>query len=142
MHHEEEERHHERPRRRHPRHEEEQQNFRSRWEEPRPFMHDRDRRFHEEEMRARAQHEAHHRNQQHGRQHPDDINRRQHGFSDDHPSHMEERREWRRDGNNFYNPENQHARDRWQQHEQLPPLREQRRRHQSRREEDRDERGW
>jgi hypothetical protein len=53
----------------------------------------------------------------------------------------DERREWQ-EGSNQFSPENQHARDRWQQHEKLPPLREQRRRQQSRRDEDWEERGW
>src|SRR5690606_19890108 len=135
---------HERPQRRHPRHEEEQQNFRSRWEEPRPFMHDRERRHYEEERRERAERERHeYRQQQHERQHTDEINRHQHGFSDDYHTDRRqgERREWR-EGNNQFSPENQHAHNRWQQNEQLPPLREQRPRQQSRRDEDWEERGW
>ncbi|SIT90458.1 acyltransferase [Pontibacter indicus] len=147
MHHEEERRHHERHGRTgrpHPHHETEQQNFRSRWDEPTPFMHDQERRRYEQEMRARAERERHEYQQRQSdyRQH-ENINRHLHGFSDDHhtPYRRHEHRNWRDDGGQ-YSPQNQHARDRWQQQDQLPPLREQRRRHQSRPDEDWEERGW
>ncbi|PVY44101.1 hypothetical protein C8E01_101465 [Pontibacter virosus] len=106
-------------------------------------MNDHERR-HYEEMRTREERERHeYRQQQSERQQQESINRHQHGFSDDHhtPHRRDEHRDWR-DSNDHYSAENQHARDRWQQHEQLPPLREQRRRQQSRRDEDWDERGW
>lgn len=138
MHHEEEERAHERP---HHRPQQNQQNFRNRWEEPRPFMHEQNRRrFEEDEMRARAEYEAHMRQRHSSPTHPSETDRRQHGFSDDHhaPQNRQERQEWH-DGNERRSPENQHARDRWQQPEEQPPLRERRRRH---RDDDWDERGW
>ncbi|WP_018476657.1 hypothetical protein [Pontibacter roseus] len=141
MHHEEEERYHERhnrPQHRDERSWHEEQTFRNRWEEPQPFMHDRERRDYEE---SRAQREWEHR--QHRPPQAEEINRRQHGFSDDHrgADRQEEQRQWRHSPGHF-TPENQHARDRWQQQENLPPLREQRHRRQSRRDEDWDNRGW
>jgi hypothetical protein len=137
MHHEEEERYHERhdTPRRHPRNASDQQNFRSRWEEPRPFMSDRERQNYEEEMRERV----HRQGREHRQQ--DDISRHQHGFSDDHHTRdrREQQREWHQ-GHEHYGPDNQHARDRWQQYE--PPMREQRHRGQSRRDQDWEDRGW
>jgi len=146
MHHEEE-RHqewHERPqhRHRHPRHEQEEreQHFRNRWDEPTPFNHDRER---QEYYQSRAQQQHYfNREQRQQDQYREDINRHQHGFSTDHDQRMpEERREWRSEDLGF-SPHNQHARDRWQQPEHMPPLREQRHRRHSRRDEDWDERGW
>lgn len=129
--------------RRHPHHEAEQQNAGSRWHQPRPFMNDRERHHQEEEIRRRSRHEGgQYRPQQEYR---DEINWHQHGFSDDHrgPDSRNERREWRDENERHnYSPDNQHARDRWQQPEQLPPLRERHRHHQSRRDENWDERRW
>lgn len=109
-------------------------------------MHDRERRDYEE-SRAQQQHQQQqfHQNREHGQEDElrEDISRRQHGFSDDHRNQHRhpEQREWRSEDNNF-NPNNQHARDRWQQYDNLPPLREQRHRGHSRRDRDWDERGW